>query len=302
MSLQENKKVRWEEMFPDELYQKIQDEPVCYLAYGLAEPHGPYNALGLDWLKAHTLVEHTAQRHGGVVAPPFAWHIQECPEFHDDGKGHGWLPSVGVRQPLCSSIPSDLFYRMVFHQIRDIDARGFHAAILVTGHYGGPEKTLRLICDYYTRRTESPLRIFAIADWESIQYEDFRGDHAGICETSQLMALYPSLVDLNRRIVPDDLGTKYAAGIDFENAELMPSRELGERIVESQIEELGRIAHQLLDSYDAKPKWKAPSQRDVDDIWHRFYGITQPYWISTYSEYKEGGRRREFPGWEALGE
>ena len=73
MSIQENKKVRWEEMFPDELYQKIQDEPVCYLAYGLAEPHGPYNALGLDWLKAHTLVEHTAQRHGGVVAPPFAW-------------------------------------------------------------------------------------------------------------------------------------------------------------------------------------------------------------------------------------
>ena len=37
MSIQENKKVRWEEMFPDELYQKIQDEPVCYLAYGLAE-------------------------------------------------------------------------------------------------------------------------------------------------------------------------------------------------------------------------------------------------------------------------
>lgn len=296
-----DRKVRWEEMFPDELYEKIRNERVCYVAYGLAEPHGPYNALGLDWLKGRALVERTAQRHGGVVAPPFAWHIQEVPEFHDDGNGHGWLPDAGVKQPLCSSIPSDLFYRMVFHQIRDIDARGFHAAILVTGHYGGPEKTLRLICEYYTRRTESPLRLQAIADWECIRYEDFRGDHAGLCETSQLMALHPSLVDLNRRAVQEGLGTTYAAGVDFGDPERTPSRELGERIVESQIEELGRLVHELLGSYEGNPEWQAPSQRDVDDIWHRFHAITQPYWTATYAEYR-AGKRREFPGWEALGE
>jgi len=301
MNPTQTSRVRWEEMFPDELYEKILNEPVCYLAYGLAEPHGPYNALGLDWLKAYALVERTAQRHGGVVAPPFAWHIQERPEFHDDGKGNGWLPAVGVKQSLCSSIPPDLFYRMVFHQIRDVDARGFQAVILVTGHYGGLERTLRFLCDYYTRRTESPLRLHAIADWESIRYEDFRGDHAGICETSQLMSLCPSLVDLNRRSVPDELGTKYAAGIDFGNAQVMPSRELGEKIVESQIKELGSIAGGLLNSFSPKPGWKAPSQRDVDDIWHRFERITQQYWISTFSEYKEG-IVREFPGWEALGE
>ena len=296
-----DKKVKWEEMFPDELHRKILDEPVCYLAYGLAEPHGPYNALGLDWLKASALVERTAQVHGGVIAPPFAWHIQEIPEFHDDGHGHGWLPTVGVRQPLSSSIPSDLFYRMVFHQIRNIDARGFRAAILVTGHYGGLEKTLRLVCDYYTRRTASPLCLHAIADWESIHYKNFRGDHAGICETSQLMALRPSLVDLNRRDVPADLGTSYAAGIDFEHAEELPSSQLGDRIVESQIEELGRISRHLLEIYEAKPGWKAPSQRDIDDVWHRFHGITRRYWTFTYDEY-EKGIVLEFPGWEALGE
>jgi len=302
MSARANGKVRWEEMFPDELYRKIRDEPVCFLAYGLAEPHGPYNALGLDWLKAHALAERAAQIHGGVVAPPFAWHIQERPEFHDDGKGHGWLPSAGVKQPLCSSIPSDLFYRMVFHQIRDVDARGFQAAVLITGHYGGLEKTMRLICEYYTRRTESPLQLHALADWESIQHEDFRGDHAGICETSQLMALCPSLVDLERRSVPAELGTRYAAGIDLGSAEALPSRKLGERIVESQTAELGRLARRLLDAYEARPGWQAPSQRDVDDVWNRFHGITQPYWTATYSEYTGRKGPREFPGWEALGE
>ena len=301
MSIRKDKKVRWEEMFPDELSKHIREESVCYLAYGLAEPHGPYNALGLDWLKAYNLVQRVAREHGGVVAPPFAWHIQERPEFHDDGRGHGWLPRQGVRQSLCSSIPADLYYRMVFHQIRDIDARGFRAAILVTGHYGGPEKTLRLICDYYTRRTNGPLRLQAVADWEVIQYQDLRGDHAGICETSQLMALCPSLVDLDRRSVPDDLGTTYAAGIDFTETEIMPSRELGERIVESQIRELGRMAKELLDSYRMIPEWTAPSQRDVDEIWHRFEGLTRQFWSLTLSEY-EKGVQREFPGWESLGE
>ena len=261
-------------------------------------PTMPWGSIGS---KAYHLVQRAAYEHGGVVAPPLAWHIQEIPEFHDDGKGHGWLPDAGVKQPLCSSLPADLFYRIVFHQIRDIDARGFRAAVLVTGHYGGLEKTLRLICDYYTRCTGSPLRLQAIADWESIQYEGFKGDHAGVCETSQLMALCPSLVDLNRRSVPHDLGTRYAAGIDFTEGEITPSQELGERIVESQIRELGRIAQELLDSFSIEPGWETPSQRDVEGIWHRFEGATRPYWTLTYSEYKKSVAR-EFPGWEALGE
>ena len=114
--------VRWEEMLPDELLDAIRAHPVCYLAYGLAEPHGAYNALGLDWLKAHALVERAALAHGGVVAPPFAWHVQERASFD-------WFGDRGVRQPLCSSIPEDLYLRMVLYQIRAVDARGFRALL-----------------------------------------------------------------------------------------------------------------------------------------------------------------------------
>ena len=63
-------KVRWEEMFPDELLGVIREHPVCYMAYGLAEPHGAYGALGLDWLKAYSLCEKAAQTYGGVLALP----------------------------------------------------------------------------------------------------------------------------------------------------------------------------------------------------------------------------------------
>ena len=54
-------KVRWEEMFPDEFLELLDRRPVCYVAYGLAEPHGAYNALGLDFLKAQALVERAAR-------------------------------------------------------------------------------------------------------------------------------------------------------------------------------------------------------------------------------------------------
>ena len=158
-------KVRWEEMLPDELLAAIRERRVCYMAYGLSEPHGAYNALGLDWLKSQAIVERAAARHGGVVAPPCVWHVQERPKFD-------WFGAKGVRQNLCSSIPEDLFLQLVLFQIRAFDARGFHAAILVTGHYGGLENDMRLLCEYYQRRTGSPMRIWASSDGELIRHED----------------------------------------------------------------------------------------------------------------------------------
>ena len=89
--------------------------------------------------------------------------------------------------------------------------------------------------------------------------------------------------------------------MDFGDTEGLPSRELGENIVESQIEELGGMAHRLLGTYEKVPERKEPSQRYVDDIWYCFDKTNRQYWTSKYSEYRNGVAR-EFPGWEALGE
>jgi creatinine amidohydrolase/Fe(II)-dependent formamide hydrolase-like protein len=287
-------------MLPHEFLETRDRFPVCYMAYGLAEPHGAYNALGLDWLKAYALVESAAQLQGGIVAPPFAWHIQEVPEFHDDGKGHGWLCDVGVRQPLCSSIPSDLFYRTVFYQIRAVDARGFHAAILVTGHYGGPERTMRKICEYYLRCTGSPIRLYAIADWECIDKDlPYRADHAGVCETSQLMALKPGLTDLTHRTGNAELGERYAAGIDFSTGLLRPTEEIGRKIVESQVRNLCSSAKGLLAEYRPKDGWIAPNLNETEKIWDGFERMTRKYWTLTYSDYKQR-KLFQFPEWDVL--
>jgi creatinine amidohydrolase/Fe(II)-dependent formamide hydrolase-like protein len=295
-----NVKVHWERMLPREFVEARDKCPVCYMAYGLAEPHGAYNALGLDWLKAQALVEAAASQHGGIVAPPIAWHIQEVPEFHDDGKGRGWLRDVGVLQPLSSSIPADLFYRLVLYNIRAIDARGFRAAILVTGHAGGPERVMREICEFYLRRTGSPIRLHAIADWECIDKTlPYRGDHAGVCETSQLMALRPGLTDLSRKTCDAELGVRFAAGVDFVKGPL-PTEEIGKQIVESQTRNLGRVAEDLLKEWQPRAAWTAPDLNETEKIWKDFDCLTRQCWSTTYAEYK-AGIRREFPGWDALG-
>ncbi len=288
-------KIRWEEMLPHEFLETRDRFPVCYAAYGLAEPHGAYNALGLDWLKAYGLVEAAAREGGGIVAPPFAWHIHDIPEFHDDGKGHGWLCEAGVRQSMCSSIPCDLFYRMVFYHIRAIDARGFKVAILVTGHAGVIETVMKRIAEYYIQCTGSPLRIYVIADWECIDRElPYRGDHAGICETSQLMALRPDLVDLSRRTGNEEMGLRFAAGVNFQKGPI-PTEAIGQQIVASQVRNLCRTASELLASYCPKADWRAPDMNQTETVWRDFERQTREYWTLNYDQLKTGHWNRPIP-------
>jgi creatinine amidohydrolase len=289
-------KVRWEEMFIDELKATLAACPLCLLPYGLAEPHGPYNALGLDFLKAQALVERFATVHGGIVAPPLVWHVQEMPHF--DWFGY---QGISAEEAFASSLPAELFYTILFYQLRAVDARGFHAAVLITGHYGGLENDIRLVCEYYRRRTGTPMQIHACADWELIRYEDYRGDHAGLCETSQLLALRPELVDLERSVEHSPFGR--FAGVSFPVNGISPSAELGERIVSSQIETLHGLQKALLTAYEQDSAYRAPDLNTVWDIAERFQRLTRKYWICslTLSEYREG-QRIPFPGWEALGE
>ena len=261
------------------------------MAYGLAEPHGAYNAIGLDWVKAYALCQRAATAHGGVVAPPFCWHVQESPHFD-------WPKINGTTQSLSSSIPGDLFLRMVLHQLRVFDARGFHAAILITGHYGGLEKDMRLLCDFYSRQTGSPLKIHCIADWECIEYLDYAGDHAGPCETQQLMALRPELVDLSRA-APSETSDPWC-GVTFPDT-ATPTKEVGERIVASQVEALGRVHRDLLRHYKPITGWAAPDQNQAEAIWHIFERATRKYWVLSSCQAEYGQPPPEFPGWEELG-
>ncbi len=189
------KEVRWERMFPDQLEKAFQERPVVYFTYGLCEPHGPQNALGLDALKAHAIACEAARVFGGIVSPPDFWHIHEL-----GGYGVWGSKYVGeVKRKWLTCVPPWVHFKNVCYHVRAADVIGFHAAIFLTGHYGPNWQDLKLLLDLIQPYTKT--RLYGLPDFEANQPGfdgDSRsgGDHAGKVETSLLWELEPACVDI----------------------------------------------------------------------------------------------------------
>lgn len=278
--------VAWQEMFPDQFERAVAARPVCYLSYGLSEPHGVQNAMGLDGLKAYALVQRAARAHGGVVAPPTWWHVHETP------RGVAWLAEQNAPKAFMTNMPAEIFLHQLVYQLRAAEGAGFHAAICVTGHYGGIEIDMAQVCSIYS--AHRPLRAVALADWQAIRYKDYRGDHAGVCETSQLWALRPELVDISR--IPEEPfeGKRFASSHDARRS----SRREGEAIVASQVAFLERLSDELLSQAGDRPAGELISWDEAESIWQEMLA-DRANWISTHQN--EGfhdymnARRGRFP-------
>lgn len=243
-------KVRWEEMFPDELDEALSRCPVVYLTYGLCEPHGPYNALGVDAFIPHGIACVAAERHGGVVAPPFFWHV------HEMGVEAPWAhTTIGDRNPWLTSLPPWVFFKCAWFQFRVAAARGFHAAVVLSGH-SPYQRDLRKLADMFMRH--STLRVWAGGTRDA--YQDLlpaEDGHAGAVETSLMWAVQPSLVDLSRLLASEPVDNVVGGAGTARQA----SRREGERLVSHAADWLGRKASELLAGYQQPLTgggWRAP--------------------------------------------
>ncbi len=261
--------VRWERMFPDQLEAAFAEVPLLYLPFGLCEPHGPHNVLGLDALKAHGLCVRAAQTGGGIVAPPDYWHI------HEVGLYAAWARrEVGeVARHWLTAVPPWVHFKHVCYQIRTAEQLGFHAAILLTGHYGPNWIDLKTLIERiqpYVR-----VRLHGLPDFEANQPGFDRdgkssADHAGKVETSLLWALEPDAVDASR-LPPLPLeptgtvGRYFAMGRDAHLAD----RRVGDRMVEDEVRFLVAKGKELIEAYDGAtpPKGTLLSFEDVERFW-----------------------------------
>lgn len=258
-----HREVRWERMFPDQLEAAFEECPLVWFPYGLCEPHGPHNTLGLDALKAHALCCRAAREHGGIVAPPDYWHIHEI-----GGYGIWAAKWVGeVARTWLTAMPPWQHFKNVSYHVRQADALGFHAAIFLTGHYG-PNwqdlKTLLALLQPYTGT-----RLHGLPDFEANQPGFDRdgksgGDHAGKVETSLLWELEPACVDVSRLPEPEAPGPHFAMGPNASEA----SRAVGERMVDDEIRFLGELARQLLRHYDElRPEHRLTTFAETERVW-----------------------------------
>jgi creatinine amidohydrolase len=256
--------VRWERMFVDQLEAAFAACPLVYFTYGLCEPHGPQNALGLDELKAHAIACKAAQQHGGIVAPAEYWHI------HELGGSAIWSrQAIGeVPRSWLTAVPPWFHFKHVVYQVRAADALGFHAAILLTGHYGPNWNDLKTLIELI--QPYCGARLYGLPDFEcntpGFDGDGASGDHAGKVETSLLWALEPGCVDVSRIPPEGTPGEHFAMGQNAREA----SRKIGERMAQDEADWLGAKGRELLAEYErVKPSARLRTFEQVEALWDK---------------------------------
>ncbi len=278
------REVRWERMFPDQLEAAFAERPVVYFPYGLCEPHGPQNAVGLDALKAHAIACRAAQEHGGVVAPADFWHIHEIGGYAVWAHRH-----IGqVERTWLTAMPPAQHFRNVCYHVRQADALGFKAAIFLTGHYGPNWEDLVELLRLIQPRVGA--RLYGLPDFEANTPgfdNDGRsgGDHAGKVETSLLWSLMPECVDVSRIPTEGAPGEHLAMGPDARQSD----RLTGDRMVADEVRYLGVRSRELLAEYERlRPVERLRTFADVERLWSEIVEPALPSFRTLQASWSEG--------------
>jgi creatinine amidohydrolase len=290
------REVRWERMFPDELEAAFAARPLVYFAYGLCEPHGPQNAVGLDALKAYGIACEAARAAGGIVAPPDFWHV------HEIGGYALWASrAVGeVERKWLTSVPPWVHFKSVAYHVRAADVIGFRAAIFLTGHYGPNWKDLKRLLGLMQPYTKT--RLFGLPDFEANDPgfdSDGKsgGDHAGKVETSLMWALDPDCVDFSR--IPNEAREAPGAAVDVARRDPsfamgrdagLSDRRIGERMVRDEVAWLTAKSEALLAAYDpAVDVAGFPTFESVERFWDEEVRPILPDFACMAGDFGHGG-------------
>ncbi len=183
---------------PAEILAAQAHKSIVYLPIGPLEWHGPHLPLGTDPLQAESLALTLAGRVGGLVHPTLWWGTER---ERDPGtlqnlgfQGDEWI--VGMDFPSLTLpsfyVPEEQFALVVRWTLENLARHGFRLIVVVNGH-GATNQIAhlqRLVAELNARGRARLLYTFTLA------YVLSEADHAGITETSAILALDPERVDL----------------------------------------------------------------------------------------------------------
>jgi creatinine amidohydrolase len=193
---------RLEELDPAGIEARLAEKPALVFALGTIEWHSHHLPLGLDLLKAQAIAERTADRADAVLAPP------------------AWWAAGGVPHPYTLRLRAAVTEPPLTATLQAFAEMGFRAICVVNGHYGLENSiAVRRAALAVTAATVVPL-----ADYELLTDLGATGDHAGVWESSLLMAVRPELVQVDHE---GDL-----PGLVGDDPRGRASRKLGERGLE----------------------------------------------------------------------
>ena len=205
-------------MLPYQVREAIDANVPVVIPLGVVEYHAEHLPLGVDCFTCIDIIERVERRHPEIVVlPPFyygaaSWAVAK-PERNgtvhvDAGKivplaeeiFHGLL-RVGFRnihgfiahqtEEFHQGMPTDLAFRLaarhtIFKWLDMESGEGWWGTGEFSNYYSGSNNPFNWIRIHTCRENNPEMRI------------EFPGDHAGKLETSETMAIYPELVELDR--------------------------------------------------------------------------------------------------------
>jgi creatinine amidohydrolase len=164
----------------------LRDHQTVIVPTGSTEQHGPHGPLLTDVLVPQEVARRIASRVGALVAPPINYALS-YPHVGFTGVVHIRIPTfMALVEDLCASLAAVGFTRIVF----------------LNGHYDNTY-AIAYACANAAERLPAGVRAFPINYWDGMTADEAgeffgptTGLHANRGETSAVMAIDPTLVDL----------------------------------------------------------------------------------------------------------
>ncbi len=243
-------KYNWLELTPQEFRERIADAPIAYLPMGTLEWHGEHLPLGTDALQPIHLFGKLAELNGGVVMPtmfvgPDIAHAHNGEWYYGMDNGDKRPAHLSYpRQQLAGSAywtSDDVFQPLMDSILTQVHRAGIR---ILVAHGHGPS-TGYLIRKREHWEKEYGLKIFHCWEWEDSGADkelSFQTGHAGINETSLILAIRPDLVQRER--LGDDR-EQFPIGVGPDDPR-DASSVLGEKIITYQVERMSTILQKAL--------------------------------------------------------
>ena len=182
-----------------ELRQQVRTGKTTILVpVGGTEQNGPHMALGKHNARARALAEKIALALGNALVAPVIAYVPE-----------GGLdpPTAHMRFPGTITVPAATFEKLLEAAARSFRLHGFRDVVFL-GDHGGYQQSLEIAADRLNREwAATPARAHAVADYYRVTETTFPsalrshgyadgeiGSHAGLADTSLMLAIDPALV------------------------------------------------------------------------------------------------------------
>jgi creatinine amidohydrolase/Fe(II)-dependent formamide hydrolase-like protein len=169
---------------------QLQTNPKVIVPVGATEQHGPHAPFGTDTILATEVSARLARRIGAVVAPALSYGVS------GDHRGYAGVPFVSART--MTGLVQDV--------VLSLAGGGFREIILVNGHYTNSIVLAAAIMEVGDQLPSGTIA-FPFNYWDALPPDELAeylgaevGLHANIGETSAVLAVDESLVDVDRAV------------------------------------------------------------------------------------------------------